>query len=182
MRYLALLLLIGCAAPDRELQINGEWVDKPHSLEFCDDLRVPGERVLEQANWFHEEISSDYPFFTWDDVYWSKCNELIEPGVVRVQRSTFGEVLNHGATAWAQYSWESMVVEDPPGSYNTVIYMDGCTVNIGRLNTKWVIRHEFGHCWGWDHTANDDWTHLMSPYVGHDTAGLEYVPSETWTY
>jgi hypothetical protein len=185
MRYLLPLLLLGCTAQNRQLEIVGEWLEMPNSLELCDDLNVDEDRVFEQANWFHHNVSKDYPVFTWDDVYASTCNEPVGSRVIRIQRATIGQVIDISAVAWASYGWEHDVIaeEDPHSSiinYNSVEYMDSCTISMGKLNTSWVIRHEFSHCWGWSHAINDEWSHLMSPKVGHDIEGLEYVPSEAW--
>jgi hypothetical protein len=185
VRILPFFLAIGCSNSGRQLAVVGEWLERPHTIEICPDNRVSEERILEQANWWHETVHPDYTYFEQDQMIHSDCDELVESGVVRIRRATFGEVLDHSASAWASYSWEHDVIveEDEHSSttrYNNLEYLDACTVSIGKLNTKWVIRHEFGHCWGWDHTLNDEWTHLMSPKVGHDIEGLEHVPSESW--
>jgi hypothetical protein len=180
-QYLTILILTACAAPYRTLAVHGEWLEKPDTLELCDDLNVDHDRVLEQVNWWHNEINPAYPKFTWDDVVYSDCLDEVMPGTIRVRKSEAAEVIRDAASAWAEYSWSYKVVEDPPGSFNSDNYIDACTVNIGKLNTKWVIRHEFGHCWGWDHTELDQWSHVMSPWVGRDTEGLEEVPTESWS-
>lgn len=175
-------MLSACTGPsNRYVYYHSVWFEQPDSLELCDDLRVNYDRTLESANWSYNNLGTTYPYFNDEDVFYSDCTEPIDSGVVRVQRAKAGEVIGDTMSAWAQYHYDYQVIQDPPGSYNTHEYLDGCTVSIGKLNTKWVIRHEFSHCWGWAHTEDDQWTHLMSPWVGHDTEGLEYMPNEDWT-
>lgn len=177
-------MLLGCSTSDRWVNYHSVWMDRPNTLEICDSLKVDSDKAVELANWFHTDVGDSYPFFGGEEITYSNCRMPAEYRVIRVQKITTDTMLNtEGATftaAKADYIWEYDTIENPPGSFNTRLYMYSCTVNIWQLNSKQVIRHEFGHCWGWNHTQNDQWTHLMSPWVGKDLEGLYEMPHEDW--
>lgn len=182
MRLASLMIIFafGCTPNDRYVSYHTVWLDKPTTLEICDDLNVNHERAIEQVNWFYLELDSSYPYFYEDDIVYSDCEMPAEYGTIRVKRAETGRVVKDTAAAWAEYQYDYVTIEDPPGSYNSYDVLSSCTLSIGKLNTDWVIRHEFGHCWGWDHTESDHWSHLMSPWVGRSLEGLDQMPHEEW--
>ena len=190
MRYLAILALAACASGENsnrdrdysDLDIHGEWYFKPDTIEICSDVKVSPARIIHAAAWWAQYINDDYPVFKYIDyINVEDCvYDTLDPWVVRVHHASIEEMIRLNANAWVSYKWDREVEQGENGNYNNVEYLAGCMLYANPINTDWVLRHEIGHCWGWDHTHERK--HLMSKNVSPDpsTEGLEIIPSEVF--
>jgi hypothetical protein len=172
------LVLGGCSTHELkhyDLYMQSEWLIEPDTLEFCNTNLVNPDRILEQMDWWFE-LNPAYTYY--NVVYDADCNNLPNWGVIRFDRSDIKYLMQADAAAYSERQMESLVYQDPPdsGRYFNESYMTGCTVRIRKFNTKWTIRHEIGHCWGWGHVPENQQGHVMSTVSGQSTYGLENYP------
>jgi len=158
---LTILLLISCS-PDSNPNLDAYW-NEPPIIEFCDDVPLDSEYILDQFDWFHYEISNSYSY---QYVIYSSCEEDRDLGVIRVKLANPKTLERLGAAAYVN----DFEIEKHNGRY----IMLGATINLTEFNLENAIRHEIGHAYGWNHFSDEE--HLMSGNGGWKTYGLDNYP------
>jgi hypothetical protein len=70
--FLIILLAIqSCSEPTLHRNLMGYW-DEPPRIEICDDLLTDVDFVIDQLDWWHEEVSKNYNY---SKIVYSNCNQ-----------------------------------------------------------------------------------------------------------
>jgi hypothetical protein len=160
---LVLMLLFSGCSEHFEVHENmwGHW-NHPPTIEICAETPIDRDHILDQFDWWYNEISDVYDY---EEVIYSSCSEDIKNGTIRVEKFSSGkEYLGEKkAAAFTYYSHKS-------GSQ----HMNWAHIYLRGSNTDRTIRHEIGHAFGWNHFEDPD--HLMYSGGGEETYDLEIYP------
>jgi len=152
-----LLLLLSCSVDEYPPTLLARWKDPP-TVEVCIDTAFTVEEVQEALDWW-QELSPNYEY---NDLTTSSC--INSPrGLIRI--TYMEEDPQIGGTTHRKY----YPTTDPE--------MRSAIISIEDTAPFWHLLHELGHAWGWNHTPEEDHSHLMcreSCTLG--TEGLDTYP------
>jgi hypothetical protein len=151
--------------------ISGIWTEPPN-IEICKELPKHTRRaIISELGWWKRQISTDYEY---GDVYISTCkDDDVHSGVMRFELADPDVLQKNGWEAYARVIPTDNQFDD--GTYE----IDHARVYLDNKNGVWIIRHEIGHGFGWDHPPGDHDSHLMNTYVGTNTSGLDEYKAAT---
>jgi hypothetical protein len=161
--------------PQYELDLKAPWWERPN-IEICDDSPVDAKRIISALEWW-ASISDEYQV---GEIYTnSSCDYWVEPGFIRFTQAEEITLEELNAIAYARpTSLDSVLITDDPNAPDLLMF--SCTAYLQSFNTKWTIRHEIGHCFGWKHVLDDKQGHTMSTPSGHRKQGLEDYRNLVW--
>jgi hypothetical protein len=147
----------------------GSWAVTPN-IEICSGSPVSKKKIISAFKWW-SNISSDYEYG--EVVVNSDCSgQKIRPGWIQFKQASKWQLENMECEAYAFIGY------DKQGAINrSLVFLDAS-------NDKWIVRHEIGHAFGWDHVPEDQRGHLMNEYVGKNIDGLSVytLPSQNRSF
>lgn len=173
---LVFLMIFNLACiPKYALDLRAPWWSAPN-IEICDDSPVDPKRIIDALDWW-ESISEEYQV---GEIYQDvPCDEWVDPGFIRFTYAEDELLEELNAIAYARpHVLDSWIISDDPDAPSRLMF--SCSAHLQKMNSKWTIRHEIGHCFGWKHVLNDTQGHTMSTHAGHKKYGLEDYRNLVW--
>ena len=139
---LLITLLLNTAHADHNLKQGWFWETSPN-IEICPDSNISINKVNETID------------------YWSsrgievKINDIIEVDYCDLEKRNVIQIMGHGRTNVKWYYYGRTKSE-------STLYIKASRIQIPNdtLNNETIVKHEFGHALGLEHT-NDS---IMTPY------------------
>lgn len=154
----AVLLLGGCAKCDYETHDNlvARW-NRPPTIEICHDVPVEPEFIMDQFDWWHDEVSEEYVY---ENYFYSDCSEPVSKWTIRLQHGDEERMDEKNFLGTAKRTYANI--------FKSPYIIRHVVINLREGNPEGVIRHEIGHAFGWNHFEDPD--HLM--YETYNTVQL----------
>jgi hypothetical protein len=138
--------------------IQGAGWSSPPNIQVCEDSPFSAKKIEKELKWWQQLA----PSYQYGEITTAICGEFDTPdGTIRFTRAN-SETLS--TNKWAAYA-------------NTKLNDDGTIkwskVSLDESNDSWIIRHEIGHAFGWDHVPEEQLGHLMNTHVGDNIDGLQ---------
>jgi hypothetical protein len=135
--------------------LGGSWSSSPN-IEICEDSPISARRIIKELKWW----SRLTPSYSYNELIISDCDYPIESGWIRFTVADPSLLESNG---WSAYAYTD---------FNRDWSINYSRVSLNELNNKWIIRHEIGHAFGWDHVPEKQEGHLMNTHVGCNIEGL----------
>ena len=173
LQLLIAFLLIGCQSDTsgRETLISsglpvlcGNWIQSP-DIEICNNMPISVRKIVSNLKWWRR-LSAIY---TYNNLNRSDCQTPTKIGWIRFSSADRNFLSKN---RWLAYTTVKI------NNYGNVDYAE---IFLKKENNNWVIRHEIGHAYGWQHAPEYRVNHLMHPSpIGRGTRGLEIYGENTY--